>query len=166
MTSILRAGLVAAAMTAALVAPSFAQALDMLQLRTMLENMGNTVKVLDGTDAAPTAYEVPMKSGDFDIPVKLEISASGRYIWATAFLGSAASVDGARALALIKKNAEIQPSTFYITAKNNLQIGYAIDNRSLSPAHMKFVLEKLAGDVAGTSSVWSPPAASASGTQQ
>lgn len=158
MNSFVRGAFVSVATIAVLAAPAFAQVLDMAQLRTMLENMGDAVKVSDGTEAAPTRLEVQMKSGGYDIPVGFEISPSGRYIWATAFLGSAASIDGARALALLKKNAEIQPSSFYITSKNSLMIAYAVDNRALGPAHMKFVLDKLANDISGSASVWQPPA--------
>ena len=38
-----------------------------------------------------------------------------------------------------------------------LKIGMAIDNRDITPTHLKFVMEKVAADVGSTADVWQAP---------
>lgn len=123
------------------------------QLKVMVTNMGYTPKLISTAPAAPK-YEITTKAGTFTVPIGLEVSTSGRYIWASATLGSAANIDGAKAIALLKLNASNQPNTFWITSSGSLVCGMAIDNREVTPAHLKFVFDKIGADIAASASVW------------
>jgi hypothetical protein len=126
-------------------------------LKTMVENLGYTSKEISKAGENPK-FEVNASTQGFNVPIGFEVSPSGRYIWASANLGSASGIDGARALELLKKNFSIQPTSFWITGAGNLSIGMPIDNREVTPVHLKFVIDKLAGDVGATSSTWQVPA--------
>jgi hypothetical protein len=135
-------------------APAAAEPLSAQQLKTMVENMGYAPKGLNDA-ASPLKFEIMLQSGGLDVYLALETSASGRYIWASAFLGKA-QVSGEEALALLKQTAAVQPTAFWITNSGSLMTGMAIDNRDVTPAHLKFVFEKIAADVATSQSVWGP----------
>ena len=69
------------------------------------------------------------------------MAKSTRYIWCTANLGKS-TLTGERALGLLNRGGSVQPTSFWITDSGDLKIGVAIDNRDVTPAHMKFVMEK------------------------
>lgn len=134
-------------------APALAAPLSGGQLQAMVSNMGYAPKVLSKPGEA-MKFEITTKAGTFNVPISFEISPSGRYIWATANLGSAATMGGDKALALLRKNVAIQPVMFWISTNNALICGMAIDNREVTPAHLKFVIEKIGADIAGSADVW------------
>lgn len=124
--------------------------LDYGQLKAMIAGMGYTPKDLTGD--TPKFY-IDFSTASFNIPTGFEVSKSGRYIWVTANLG-VSKLDGELALQTLHKIGDIQPTSFWLTAKNNLMIGFAIDNRDVTPTHLKFVLEKFSGDIDQTASLW------------
>jgi hypothetical protein len=105
--------------------------------------------------AHPLTYPAlkAMVAGTFNVPVGFEVSKSGRYIWTTANLGES-KLSGDAALSALKRIGEIQPTSIWITAKGLLMIGIAIDNRDVTPAHLKFVTDKLGEDVGKTADIW------------
>lgn len=125
-------------------------------VRTMVEGMGHETADVS-TTPGEEKFEVVINTEGFKVPVGFEVSKSGRYIWCTAFLGKS-TLNGERALALMKRGGSVQPTSFWLTDKDELKIGIAIDNREVTPAHLKFVMEKLAADVGKTADLWQAPA--------
>lgn len=126
------------------------------ELKTMVANLGFTTKDLS-TDPAKPKTELVVTQGGFDIPIAAEVTSSKRFIWLTAFLGvksSFADFD-TRATKLLDSNYTIQPTQWYTTSKGNLMIGIAIENRNVTPAHLKWRIDKLATDVVNTKDLWS-----------
>ena len=119
-------------------------------LKTMLTGMGYTPK--DIVKTSPK-IEILVVTDAFNVPIGLEITPSGRFIWATANLGES-KIDGDRALQLLKRAPDWQPTQFWLTSSNTLTIGLAINNTDIKPDLMKFALEKIAGDVSKSSDVW------------
>lgn len=140
------AALVAAAPLAAAADP-----LDYAGLKKMMTDMGYTPNELP-SDSSPI-FEVTVVTEGFNVPIAFEVSRSGRYVWARANLGKP-EISGDKALALLKKNAELQPSIFWVTSNGTLLLGMPIDNRDITATHLRFVLDKIAADVGASASVW------------
>ncbi len=129
-----------------------AQALDGGRLKSMAEGLGYTANVLSEPGDA-LQFEVTVEADGYTTPVLLEISSSGRFIWASANLGDD-EVDGDLAIEFLYLNAEIQPSSFWITEDGFLKIGMSIDNRQVTPDYLQFVIQKIAADVVQTADYW------------
>jgi hypothetical protein len=129
--------------------------LESADLRKMVDNLGYTTKELG--DPAKGKFEFKITKDTLDVPVAAELSASKRFIWLTAFLGDTtkSSSINTKALPLLQKNADIQPSMFYVTSKGNLMIGLCLENRDLTPAILRWRIDKIVGDVVSTEKVWS-----------
>ncbi len=121
-------------------------------LAPLLTGMGYDPKPL-GTEAGKEKFEVAIVDEKFTIPVAFEVSPSGRYIWLTVNLGPEKPTLKARDL--LKQNFEIQPSQFYITGKGNLMVAIGIENRGVTPALVKWNIEKVVKDVSSSSELWS-----------
>lgn len=135
-----------------------ADPLDYDKLTAMVAAMGHSPKPMTKTDGTPaTKFEITITTSGFNVPMGLEVSPSGRYIWCTASLG-ASKLTGDDAIAALKKIGSIQPTTFWLTSADILMIGIAVDNRDVTPEHLKFIFDKLAGDVGSTASIWQKPA--------
>lgn len=122
------------------------------QLVAMLRGMGYEPKELS-TDPAKPKSEVQTKTAKFNVPIAFEISPSGRFIWLTIKLGDS-GVSGDTAIRILQRGASIQPTQFYLTSKNELMIAMPIDNRDVTPAYLRFVIEKLDADVDSTADLW------------
>lgn len=129
--------------------------LDANSLRNLVEGFGYTTKQLN-SEKGKEKWEVELKSETLNVPVAFEISASGNYIWLTVNLGDLPqkSEFSAKAGDLLRQNGVIQPSFFYVTSKSVLMMAAPIDNRKVSPAVMRRVLDKLVKDVEKTKSYW------------
>lgn len=125
--------------------------LDYPKLKTMISNLGYTVKEI-GTEVGKEKAQIDIKTEAFNIPMGAEISPSRNYVWMTVNLGSNPSADQSKAL--LRQNASIQPSFFYLTKEDRLMLALPIDNRSITPDVMKRVIDKIAKDVASTSKDW------------
>lgn len=138
--------------------PQAPEKLDAASLRKTIEGMGYTCQDLS-TDPGKEKFQFSVDEGGFNIPIAAELSKSTNYIWLTVSLGPLPA-DPAAPLALLKENAKIQPDSFYVSNRdsaNALMLGVAVDNRNASPDVFKRVIEKLSGDVSGTSTIWSKP---------
>ncbi len=148
---ILRAMVLACAMGAAAM-PAMADPLTYAQLKALVEGMGYTPSDLTKNPESPI-FEVTLTTANFKIPLAMEVSKSGRYVWVRATLG-ASKLTGDGALAMLKKQAELQPTMFWINSGGSLLVGMAVDNRDITPAHMRFVMDKVAADIDSTSALW------------
>jgi hypothetical protein len=131
--------------------PGQGQQLDAKQLRSMLGQLGYEVKDLN-TDVGEEKYEVKLDREGLDIYVSYELSASKNYVWLTVLLGDAPSES--KALAMLKENANIQPSSFYITAKNKLMMGLPVDNRGLTNTLLRQRTDAICGAVVDSKDLW------------
>lgn len=139
-----------------------ADPLNLEKLQTMVTGMGHTPKLQTKADGTPsTVFEITITTSGFNVPIGVEISPSGRYIWCKASLGKS-QLTGDDALAVLKRLTSIQPTGFWITSSDILMIGIAIDNRDVTPEHLKYIFEKLAGDVGNTADIWQKPATATS----
>lgn len=138
--------------------PAFgnAQSCDVItrvQLKEKLEQLGLTVKTIN-EKAGAEKYEVVHPGTGFNVPIGYEISASTNFIWLTAFLGKAETETEEKSLAILKENGNIQPCFFYITAKGNLMMGVAVENRGVTNAILRRHIDKIVADVSKTASIW------------
>jgi len=124
-----------------------------LQLKEKLEQMGFEVKIINDK-VGEEKYEVTHPGAGFSVPLGYEISASTNFIWITSFLGKADTANADKTLKILKQNANIQPSFFYITEKGNLMMAVAVENRGVTPAILRRHIDKLVGDVSKTSDIW------------
>lgn len=129
-----------------------AQTVDASQLKVMAEALGYPTKVLSdpGEDLQ---FEATVEKDGYTTPLLIEVSPSGRFIWASANLGDE-EVDGDLALEFLYLNAEVQPASFWLTDDGFLKLGMAIDNRGVTADYLNFVLQKIAADVANTADFW------------
>lgn len=124
-------------------------------LKTLVTGLGYTPK--DIGEESPK-MEISVTTDAFNVPVGLEITKSARYIWVTANLGTS-KLDGERALQLLKRGSTVQPTQFWITSSNNLMVGVAVNNVEVTADTLKFVIDKLGGDVGKTADLWQASAA-------
>ncbi len=125
--------------------------LDYPKLKTMISNLGYTVKDI-GTEVGKEKAQIDVKTDAFNIPVGAEISPSKNYVWLTVHLGS--NPTGDQFKALLRQNGSVQPSFFYLTKDDRLMLAHPIDNRSITPDVMKRVVDKVVKDVGNTSKDW------------
>ena len=123
------------------------------QLRSMLEQMGYTVKKTNEA-GKPDKFEIKTSNAGLDIPISLEISASTNYIWLTVFLGKWESGSSISSEDLLKQNAAIQPCLFYFTAKGNLMMGLPVENRAVTSAVLKRTTDFITTRVGETKMYW------------
>lgn len=123
-------------------------------LQAMIEGLGYTTKNIATDPAKSSLWEFTVKTTAFNVPMSAEISPSGNYVWVTVNLG-AQPKENASLVGLLKANSSIQPSFFYFTTKTeNLKLAHPIDNRNISPAILKRVIDKVVKDVDSNASVW------------
>lgn len=130
-------------------------ALDIKQIRATLDQLGYTVKDVDTTEGNEL-YQITVTTGGLDIPIRVQLSKSKSNVWLTVFLRDMKTDDG-KALPLLKQNALIQPSQFYVTDKGSLTCGLNVENRGITNAVLKSRIDKIAGDVADSKSLWQLP---------
>ena len=123
------------------------------QLKEKLEQMGFEVKTINDK-VGEEKYSVSHPGSGFNVPVGYEISPSTNFIWLTTFLGKADTTNAEKSLRMVRENANIQPSFFYITAKGNLMMGVGIENRGITNAILRRHIDKLVADVSKTSAIW------------
>lgn len=157
---------IAMASTVLLAPVASADPLTFPQLQAMITGMGHETKPMNKDDGTPAnKLEFTIVTTGFNVPIGVELSPSGRYIWCSASLGLA-QLSGDDALAVLKRNSSIQPTTFWITSKNYLMIGVAVDNREVTAEDLKRIFDKLAADVGSTADIWQKPAPATSTAPQ
>ncbi len=120
-------------------------------LRATLENMGYEVK-----DLGQQSEQITLtRSGD-SIYIACSVSGSGQEFWITAYFGELTKSEQenpAFLLSILRKNRSIQPTQFYLN-KNALSVGYAIANRSLTPAVIRASIDLFADNVHDCKDFW------------
>lgn len=127
--------------------------LDARQLREKLVELGYAVSDLE-TAEGKEKYTIKLVKSDLNIPIGYEISPSKGYIWLTVNLGDAPTETSTRSLALLKSNANIQPSFFYVTKSGRLMMGLPIDNRDVTNATLRLRTDQISDNVGSTKDVW------------
>jgi hypothetical protein len=130
-----------------------AQQIDRKQLRDMLVQLGYDVKDLV-TDPGKEKYTVTFSKDGLDIPVGYEISPSGSYVWLTVNLGDAPTSSSSKTLDLLKQNAKIQPTFFYVTDAGRLMAALAIENRGITNSILRLRSETVTDNVGKTKDTW------------
>jgi hypothetical protein len=125
---------------------------DRKQLKDMLTQLGYPVRDLDST-AGKEKYSFTIERGGLNIPVAAEISNNGKYIWLTVFCKAGEPV-GDKAITLLHKNADIQPTQFYLTESKKLMLGLCIENHEVTNASLRDRAEKIVDDVVNTKDIW------------
>jgi hypothetical protein len=123
------------------------------ELRRILVELGYTVKDLN-TTVGKEKYEVKLVTTTLDVPMGFEISPSTNFIWLTVFLGKPFEETSPKNIALLKRNAIVQPCQFYITEKGNLMMGMALENRAVTNAVLKKFSDNLAKKVSDNQEYW------------
>lgn len=132
--------------------PSPAGTLDYAGLKAMVQGMGHAIQ-----DVSESKFEVKIDHSDYQVPVAFEVSGSGRYVWLTAYFGTVpeGGLPAEQANAMLRRNAEIQPSHFYLTDKNGLMLALPVENRAVDAAVMLRCLNKICDDVVNSAELWS-----------
>jgi hypothetical protein len=125
---------------------------DRKQLRDMLAQLGYEVKDLD-TTAGKEKYSFTVEQGGLNIPVAVELSPNESYIWFTVFCKDGIPA-GDKAVAQLKRNADIQPSQFYITKSGKVMMGLCLENHEVTNAILRQKAVKIADDVVKSKDDW------------
>jgi hypothetical protein len=123
------------------------------QLKQLLLNMGLTAKQINEA-GKPDKFEISNEYSGLTIPVAAEISASTNYIWLTVNLGSVPADSASKGIQLLRQNFAIQPCQFYVTTKNVLMLGFAMENRGMTSAVLRRSLDLVLKRVADSRSYW------------
>jgi hypothetical protein len=126
--------------------------IDRKQLRDILVQLGYDVKDLDKTPGKEK-YSFTVERSGLNIPVAIELSANGSYIWLTVFCKDGAP-GGDKAVNLLRRNADVQPSMFYVTKSNKIMMGLPIENQGVTNAALRQRAEKICDDVVKTKDDW------------
>lgn len=132
---------------------SQSSSIDRKQLREMLVQLGYEVTDIN-KEVGKEKYSVSFANDGLNIPIGFEISPSTSYVWLTINLGDAPTTGNQKTLDLLKQNAKVQPSFFYITESNRLMAALAIENRGITNAILKVRAETIAANVGKTKEVW------------
>jgi hypothetical protein len=134
-------------------APQDSDPIDAARLKQIVTGLGFEPKSLS-EEAGKEKYEFTVKTDEFDVPIAAEISASKNYVWLTVYLGDAPTASSPKCHAMLSRNFKIQPTQFYITERGALMMGFAMENRGVTPAVFKRTYTKLADDVVKTADIW------------
>lgn len=122
-------------------------------LRRMLVELGYEVKDAN-TTVDKEKYEISILSGGLNVPIRLELSGSKGYIWLTAYLGKTFADSSPKNWALLKRNAVIQPSQFYVTEAGNLMMALPVENRGVTNVTLRKATEMLSTRVSENKLYW------------
>lgn len=126
------------------------------ELREMLVQLGYEVTDVV-KDAGKEKYSVNFAKYDLNIPVGFEISPSNSYIWLTVNLGDAPKESSAKCLNLLKQNAKVQPTFFYVTDAGRMMAALPVENRNVSNAVLRLRAETISDNVGKTKDTWQAP---------
>lgn len=123
------------------------------QLRTMLINMGYTVKDLNTTPGSEQ-IEIKNTTSGLDIYLLCEVSPSKNFVWLTALLNSDSTSFQSRTKDLLKQNGIVQPAQFYISKNGSLKFGLAAENRGVTAAILRRHIDMVSNNIVKTKSFW------------
>ena len=127
--------------------------IDRKQLRDMLVQLGYEVSDIV-KDEGKEKYSVTFVKDGLNIPVGFEISPSNSYIWLTVNLGDAPPEASTKCYALLKQNAKIQPTFFYVTDSGRLMCALAVENRGVTNALLRQRADSVSDNVGKTKDTW------------
>lgn len=121
-------------------------------LKGYLENMGYTLKDLNDGH-----YELFIDRKSDNIYITVELSPSLQKIWLTSYYGDLTDrekTDASFLLTLAQKNADLQPTHFFVTKSGRLKVGRPVDNRGMTAVILRKEIDRLIEDVVGTKELW------------
>lgn len=122
------------------------------QVKTMLErDLGYAVNNIAGAGEAPL-YEFNVLRDGRTIPVSFSVSANTKYVWAQVRLLSTA-VPQPVSVAAMTRAVDIQPTMFW-TRSNGLWLGLAKDNRGLTAADLRDMIDAVFQNTMATEDIW------------
>jgi hypothetical protein len=129
---------------------------DAVALKKGIEDIGYEPKNIS-READQEKYEFKLERGGLNIPISAEITSSKNYIWLLAVLATDVkeeSYSASKLFKILQANGNIQPAQFFITRNGRLLVGQAIENRNVTNAILRRVVEKLATNVVETKELW------------
>ncbi len=129
------------------------EAIKQAKLKELLTQLGYPVRDAD-TARGKEKFEIKTTKDGIDVPIVLQISSSGMYMWLTVSLGNALSDESILNASLLKHNSKIQPCQFYVTDSGKLMMGLAVDNRGINNLHLRRYIEFITARVTETKSYW------------
>lgn len=129
--------------------------IDAQQLKTMIEGLGYETKPIN-SQPGKEKWQFQVTKGGLEIYIAAELSSSKNYVWLTVYLGDVPTlpVSPTRFPDMLVSNSETQPTHFYITQDNKVLLGFAMENRYLTPSVLRRTVDKLASDTVDTKSLW------------
>jgi len=127
--------------------------IDRKQLRDMLVQLGYEVSDIV-KDEGKEKYSVTFVKDGLNIPVGFEISPSNSYIWLTVNLGDAPPEASTKNYALLKQNAKVQPTFFYVTDSGRMMCALAVENRGVTNALLRQRADSVSDNVGKTKDTW------------
>jgi len=122
-------------------------------LKRMLGELGYEVKDLS-VIVDKEKFEIKVLLPTLNVPMGVELSGNKNNIWFTATLGKAFEETSPKNLALLKRNAIIQPAQFYVSERGNLMMAVAIENKGVTNASLKKASDMLATKVFENKIYW------------
>lgn len=122
-------------------------------LRRMLGELGYEVKDLN-TVQGTEKYEIKVMAPGFEVPMGIEISPNKAYVWFSVLLGKAFDESSPKNMALLKRNAVIQPHHFYVSEKGSLMMAIALENKCVTNFALKKFSDALAAKVSESKVYW------------
>lgn len=120
-------------------------------IRRMAEAEFGAAQDISGSSGSKV-YQINLVSGGLNVPIALEVSASGKFVWLSAIVGSGNIAPDRAALAL-KRISKIGPTIIWDDAVK-LRFGLPVENRALTQTIVKDAMERLANDIANNRDIW------------
>ena len=119
-------------------------------IRRLVEAEFGPIKDISG--ASTKIYEVTLNRGGYNVPLSIELSGSGKFVWVSANVRDSGWPADKAALAL-RRITQIQPTMIWDSG-TKIRFGTAIENRALTQSVLKEAIERVANDVANNADVW------------
>ncbi|MFO0824633.1 MAG: type III secretion system chaperone [Gemmataceae bacterium] len=133
------------------------KAVTLPELESMLIGLGYEPKPVLNKDGKLIGYDITIRSGDWDVYARIDISPNGKNIWISWTLK--VKVDGTvpteAVLAMLEQNYNIFPAYItYFPKSKSLWLGYRLLNTDVTPASLRAALEDYADAVKRSLVTW------------
>jgi hypothetical protein len=133
------------------------KAVTLQELESMLIGLGYEPKPVMDKEGKLVGYDVTIRSGDWDVYARIDISPNGKNIWISWTLKH--KVDGTvpteAVLAMLEQNYNIFPAyVTYFPKSKSLWLGYRLLNTDVTPASLRAALEDYAEAVKKSLLAW------------
>jgi hypothetical protein len=126
------------------------------QLETMVKGLAYETKLVS-KEGENQVGEFKVTKGDLNVFVTFETSPSKRFIWLTTFCGKLkADATADQFKGLLRLNAAIQPAQAYLTKDEGVKFAVALENRDLTPALLKWGIDKVVDSTVDNKTAWLP----------